>query len=97
MQLQSHLMRVGDQIQWKKAKQIICEQHTIDLAISKRGKLIGFALVCPIHVNYEKERRQNAPLPESNAHKNGFDCLPLTRTIIDTSVLYARTQISGWR
>jgi len=40
MQLQSHLIHVEDQIQWKKQNQIICKQ-TIDLAISNHGTLIG--------------------------------------------------------
>jgi len=53
----------------RKLNQIICEKQTIDLAISNRGTLVGLtALVYLVHVNYEKERRQNAPLPETNAH-----------------------------
>jgi len=38
----------------RKQNQIICEQQTIDLAISNRDTLIGFnALVYPVQVNYE--------------------------------------------
>jgi len=79
MQLQSHLMhvpaksfnaRLGDQIQWKREQnQIICKKQMIDLAVSNHDTPIGLtALVYPIHVNYEMERRQNAPLPETNVH-----------------------------
>jgi len=31
-----------------------------------------FAFAYPVHENYEKERRQNAPLPETNAHMEWF-------------------------
>ena len=40
-----------------------------NFTISNRGTLISLvAFVDPIHVNNEKERWQNAPLPESYAH-----------------------------
>ena len=45
------------------------EQQTTDFAISNCGRLINLAtFVDPIYVNNEKERWQNAPLQESNAH-----------------------------
>jgi len=57
-------------LQWKKAKPDHPKKQTIDLAVSYRGIRIGLtALVYPVHINYEKQRRQNAPLPETNAHK----------------------------
>jgi len=48
----------------------------------------GFtALVYPSSSGkFENDRRQNAPLPEINAHMEWFDCLPLTQT-----------QTSGWQ
>jgi len=53
----------------RKQNQIICEQQTTDLAIFNCGTLIGLtALVYPVHINYEKQGRQNASLPETNAH-----------------------------
>jgi len=53
----------------RKQNQIIYEQQTIDLAVSNRGTLVDLtALVYPVYVNYEKERIQNALLPETNAH-----------------------------
>ena len=53
----------------RKQNQIISELQTTDFAISNCGTLISLAaFVDPVHVNNEKERWQNAPLPESNAH-----------------------------
>jgi len=48
-------------MQWKKEKQII------GLAVYNSGTLTGLVALV-IHVNYEKERRQNAPSPETNAN-----------------------------
>ena len=64
MHLQSNFRFCG-----KKQNQIISELQTTDFAIFIRGTLINLAaFVDSIHVNIEKERCQNAPLPESNAH-----------------------------
>jgi len=53
----------------RKQNQIICEQQTIHLAIFNRSTLLDLTvLVYQLHVNYEKERRQNISLPETNAH-----------------------------
>ena len=63
-------MRAGGQILLKKAE----PNHqrittTTYFAIPNRGTLISLAaFVDTIHANSEKERWQNALLPESNAH-----------------------------
>jgi len=70
----SVLMYVEDQIQWKKAKPIICEQQTIDLAISNCGTLVGLtSLNYPVCVNYEM--RGDKMHPCLRPTWNGFDCV----------------------
>jgi len=72
-----------------KAESSIYEQQT---SVFNSGTLIGLAALVDlvfmslVHVNHVKERRQNAPLPETTPTWNGFDYLPLTRT-----------QTSGWQ
>jgi len=63
-------VHVGDQIQWKKAKpNHLLRTSEDDLADSNRDTLVGWVVLPdPIYVNYEKERRQNAPLAETKAH-----------------------------
>ena len=58
------------QIQWKKAEPNHEQlQQATDFAISTHGTLVTLvAFVDSIHVNNEKKKRQNAPLPEFNAH-----------------------------
>jgi len=43
MQQLHHLIYAGDQIQWQKANQIICEKQKTNLAVSNLGTLIGLA------------------------------------------------------
>jgi len=50
-------------------------KRLILLAVSNRGTLIiAAALFDPIHVNYEKERRQHTSLSEINAHMECMRC-----------------------
>jgi len=48
----------------KEQNQSMCEQQMTDLSVS----IVTHSFVNPIHVNYEKERKQDALLPETNAH-----------------------------
>ena len=58
MQLQSHLIPVGKQVQKKPAKLIIFEKQATNLASSDYDTLVGLTeLVDPVHVNHEKEKR----------------------------------------
>ena len=69
MHLQSYLMRAGGQILRKKAEpnhQRIADDWFCNFQSCTLISLGAF--VDPIHVNNEKERWQNAPLPESNVH-----------------------------
>ena len=69
MDLQSYLMTAGGQILSKKAEpkhQQIADDFAISIHTTTLINLAAF--VDPIHVSNEKERWQNAPLPESNAH-----------------------------
>ena len=53
-----------------------------DFVISNRGTLITLAaFVNPIHVNNEKERWKNAPLPESNTDINRLFLLAIYTNI----------------
>ena len=73
MKLQNRLVRVGGQIRSQQAK--LNRQQTADDCFEAPNfhTLADLAAsVNPIHVSYEKERRQNAPLPEPNAHMKMF-------------------------
>ena len=69
MHVQSYLMCAGVQILRKKAETNYQRIAHDFFAVSNRGTFISLAaFVNSIHVNNEKERRQNTPLQESYAH-----------------------------